>query len=108
MNSESNNLVLLDVGYPATVQDWQGRQVRIELWADHWSGGMQRDAIVTVAQKTRTDLETSAFRAAFNGSEKDRMVYANLRWLLLVLSKSKIAPVRRLTWRERITGRVRP
>lgn len=89
MKSESNNLGL-------------------ELWRDHWSGGMPRDSIITIAQKARTDLETSAFRAAFNNCEKDRMVYANLRWVLLVLSKSKLAQPRRLTWWERITGRAQP
>ncbi len=34
--------------------------------------------------------------------------YRYLRWLLLVLRRAKVVKPRRLTWRERITGRLKP
>jgi hypothetical protein len=100
MASESNNL--------RSVMSAPKAAVTLELWRDHWSQGMPETALVEVATKARSDLETRSYREAFNGNENARMVYTNLRWILLVLSKSRVARARSLTWRERITGRLNP
>ncbi|NMZ37070.1 hypothetical protein [Pseudomonas proteolytica] len=80
----------------------------VELWQDRWTVQRPRDFLINSAQSLRPMLERLEYRRAFNSDESSRILYTELRYMLLVLSKSKLAAPRRLTWRERITGRLNP
>jgi hypothetical protein len=78
----------------------------IKLWQDNFTVMRPDDFLINSAQSLRPMLEASAYRKAFNVDESSRILYTELRYMLLVLSKSKLVQPRRLTWWERITGRV--
>lgn len=95
MSSEPNNI--------------QAQQAPIlELWHDKWNAMRPNDFLINSAKSMRPMLEQMEYRRAFNGSEDGRILYTELRYMLLILSKSKLAQPRRLTWLERLTGRVQP
>lgn len=78
----------------------------IQLWHDNWTATLPDNHLINTACNLRCELEGARYRMEFNKTQEGRLAYSHLRWVLLVLSKSKLAPSRRLTWRERITGRV--
>jgi hypothetical protein len=78
----------------------------LELWHDKWSALRPDDFLINSAKRLRPMLEGMAYRSAFNKNEDGRILYTELRYMLLIMSKSKLAQPRRLTWRERITGRL--
>lgn len=81
-------------------------QPTIKLWHDQWTATLPDNHLINTAINLRAELEQSDYRAAFNKTQESRLAYSHLRWVLLVLSKSKLVEPRRLTWRERITGRL--
>lgn len=78
----------------------------VELWHDRWTVMRPHDFLINSAKSLRPMLERMEYRSAFNGNEDGRILYTELRYMLLIMSKSKLAQPRRLTWRERITGRL--
>lgn len=81
-------------------------QTTIKLWHDQWTATLPDNHMINTAINLRAELEQGSYRAAFNKTEDSRLAYSHLRWVLLVLSKSKLVKPRRLTWWERITGRL--
>lgn len=79
----------------------------IQLWHDQWTATLPDAHLISTARNLRAELEQGSYREAFNKSQDGRLAYSHLRWVLLVLSKSKIVEPSRLTWWERITGRAR-
>lgn len=82
------------------------KTLTLELWQDQFTVMRPGDYLINSAQSLRPMLERMEYRKAFNSDESGRILYTELRYMLLVLSKSKLPEPRRLTWRERITGRV--
>lgn len=80
----------------------------LQLWHDQWTASLPDNHLINTACNLRHELEGVGYRAEFNKTQDGRLAYSHLRWVLLVLSKSKLlepTPSRRLTWRERLTGR---
>ena len=83
----------------------------IQLWHDQWTETMPDNHLINTAQNLRSELEGPGYREAFCKTQEGRLAYSHWRWVLLVLSKSKLlepAAPRRLTWREGINGRLEP
>lgn len=77
----------------------------LRLWTDQYTVMRSPEYLIERAKVLRPILESPEFRAALNASEAGRTLYTELRYQLLILSKSSVSTSRRLTWRERITGR---
>lgn len=78
----------------------------LQLWGDQWSESFQPAYFVDVARILDTEVNRPEVREWIEASPMHPNQYTQLRHLLLVLRKSKVVKARRLTWWERITGRV--
>lgn len=85
------------------------KTLTLALWNDVWSGGNTPDtAVLDAAKALRPVIDSQPIREAFAKTERGDLLYTRLRHLLLVVSKSHLIlppEPRRLTWRERFTGR---
>ena len=82
------------------------KKLMLELWQDQWNALLPEKHLIERARDLRPRLEQRKYRKAFNFDESSRALYTELRYMLLILEKSKLSEPRRLTWWERITGRV--
>jgi hypothetical protein len=78
----------------------------LELWTDQWSEVIQPSYLIEIAQILSTEVNRPEVREWIEASPMHVNQYTQLRHLLLILKKSKVTGPRRLTWWERITGRV--
>lgn len=79
----------------------------LRLWSDRFTVMRSPEYLIERAKVLRPILERPEYRTALNANEAGRALYTELRYQLLILSKSSVSTSRRLTWRERITGRAR-
>lgn len=78
----------------------------LELWHDQWSETFRPSYFVDIARILDSEINRPEVRQCIEAGPMRLEQYTQLRHLLLVLRKSKVTGPRRLTWRERITGRV--
>ena len=78
----------------------------LELWHDQWRETFRPEYFVDVARILDTEINSPEVREWIEASPMRPEQYIQLRHLLMVLRKSKVVQPRRLTWWERITGRV--
>ncbi|MSU98451.1 hypothetical protein EB795_31805 [Pseudomonas mandelii] len=78
----------------------------LELWDDKWRAGYPPSYFIEIAGILDSDINRPDVREWIEASPMHPNQYTQLRHLLMVLRKSKVTGPRRLTWRERITGRV--
>lgn len=80
----------------------------LELWNDQWSESFRPSYFVDIARILDTEINRPEVRQCIEASPMHPNQHTQLRHLLLVLRKSKVVAPRRLTWIERITGRLKP
>lgn len=81
----------------------------LELTRDPWNGDLDRiDQLPQMAQKLSVAITTPEVREWIEASPLSELDYTRLRWILVVVRRAKPPAPRRLTWRERITGRLKP
>lgn len=80
--------------------------LNLELWHDKWCESFEPAYFVDVARILDTEINRPEVREWIEASPMPKAQYVQLRHLLLVLRKSKVTAPRRLTWLERITGRI--
>lgn len=79
----------------------------LELTRDKWGGDMAPlDRVPEFANSVLQAVTEPEVQEWIRESPLSPVDYRRLRWLLLVLRRSKVAGPRRLTWLERITGRL--
>jgi hypothetical protein len=78
----------------------------LELWDDKFYAHFPAEHFVEVARILDTEINRPEVREWIEASPMRPAQYTQLRHLLMVLRKSTICAGRRLTWWERITGRV--
>lgn len=78
----------------------------LELWDDRFYAQFPAEHFVEVARILDSEINRPEVREWIEASPMRPAQYTQLRHLLLVLRKSTVTASRRLTWRERITGRV--
>lgn len=83
--------------------NWSGH---LELWDDRFRMQLPASYFVELAQILDTEINRPEVREWIEASPMRPEQYTQLRHLLMVLRKSKVVKPRRLTWLERITGRV--
>lgn len=77
----------------------------LALWDDKLTG-LDADYFIEVAGILDSDINRPDVREWIEASPMHPDQYTRLRHLLMVLRKSRPGMSRRLTWLERITGRV--
>jgi len=82
------------------------KNMTLELWHDQWSESFRPSYFVEIARILDTEINRPEVRQSIEAGPMRLEQYTQLRHLLLVLRKSKVTAPRRLTWLERITGRV--
>lgn len=82
------------------------KNMTLTLWVDQWREPFPLERFVEVARILDTEVNRPEVRDWIEASPMPFAQYVQLRHLLMVLRKSKVTAPRRLTWRERITGRV--
>jgi hypothetical protein len=81
----------------------------IELSEDFYGGDVTHPSrLPQVARALNAEITRPEVREWIEASPLSELSYTRLRWLLTVLFRSKVVSPRRLTWRERITGRLKP
>lgn len=81
----------------------------LEVTPDKWSAGdPPMSAIPGHARHVLSEVNRPEVREWIDASPLGGLDFRNLRWLLCVLRRARVAEPRRLTWRERITGRFKP
>lgn len=79
----------------------------LELTPDKWGGDMAPlDQMPDYANSVLQAITEPEVQEWIQASPLSPVDYRQLRWLLFVLRRSKVVKPRRLTWRERITGRL--
>lgn len=66
------------------------------------------DQLPTYARFARHAVTREGVREWVEASPMASLDYKHLRWVLDVVSRAQVAQPRRLTWWERITGRLKP
>ena len=85
----------------------QPDNLALELTGDKWGGDMAPlDQVPEFANSVFQAITDPEVQEWIQASPLSPVDYRQLRWLLLVLRRSKVAEPRRLTWWERITGRL--
>jgi hypothetical protein len=85
----------------------QTDNLALELTRDKWGSDMAPlDQVPDYANSVFQAITEPEVREWIQASPLSPVDYRQLRWLLQVLRRSKVVKPRRLTWRERITGRV--
>lgn len=82
------------------------KNMTLTLWDDQWREPFPLEHFVEVARILDTEVNRPEVREWIEASPMRPAQYVQLRHLLMVLRKSKPGMSRRLTWLERITGRV--
>lgn len=83
----------------------------VDLWRDKWSGLPRSYVIDSAAHMiavVKTDEPLQQHLRSRAGLREGATMYADLLDALYALAKAKCQKPRRLTWRERITGRLKP
>lgn len=81
---------------------------QVTLWRDRWYD-LEQDTAILWARDLLKDAERREVREviiAHLGTKVRKDFYPRLRYVLCSLSNAKVVTVRRLTWWERITGRL--
>jgi len=82
--------------------------VEVTLWSDRWYD-YEQDCAIQWARSLLEDTERREVRElviAHLGTKVRSDFYPRLRYVLTSLALAKVTGPRRLTWRERITGRL--
>lgn len=78
----------------------------LELTPDIWGGDLAEPSqLPLMAAMLSSQITDPEVREWIEASPLSELNYTRLRWVLMVLRRSKLAGSRRLTWWERITGR---
>lgn len=80
----------------------------LELWDDQWSPHCSPAHFIEIAGILESDVNRPDIREWIEASPMHPNQYTQLRHLLMVLRRSRASEPRRLTWWERITGRLNP
>lgn len=80
----------------------------LELWHDKWRETFPPEHFVEIARILDTEINRPDVREWIEASPMIQDQYTQLRHLLMVLRKSRVVKARRLTWLERLTGRLEP
>lgn len=81
---------------------------QVTLWRDRWYD-LEQDTAILWARDLLKDTERGEVREviiAHLGTKVRKDFYPRLRYVLCSLANAKVVKPRRLTWRERITGRL--
>ena len=78
----------------------------LTLWDDKWRSGFDADYFIEISGILESDVKRPDVREWIEASPMHPDQYTQLRHLLMVLRRSTAVKPRRLTWWERITGRV--
>lgn len=82
------------------------KNMTLELWRDDWTENFRPSSLVEIARILDSEINRPEVREWIEASPMRPAQYVQLRHLLMVLRKSAVTGPRRLTWLERITGRV--
>jgi hypothetical protein len=78
----------------------------LKLWCDYRPAGQVGPDLVAMAGRLDAEVNQPEVRKWFEAGPMSEVGYVRLRWVCRVLSNSTPLSERRLTWRERITGRL--
>lgn len=82
--------------------------VLLNLWCDYRPAGCMGPDLVAMAGKLDSEINAPEVREWIESGPLSEVSHVRLRWVLRVLGNSAPIIERRLTWRERITGRLNP
>ena len=81
---------------------------QVTLWRDRWYD-LEQDTAILWARDLLKDTEQGDVREVILAHLRTKVrkdFYPRLRYVLCSLANAKVVKPRRLTWRERITGRL--
>ncbi len=80
----------------------------LQLWHAECLEFFHPSYFADLAQILDTEINRPEVREWIEAGPMSPTQYTRLRYLLMALRKSKVVEPRRLTWLERITGRLKP
>ncbi|WP_210669026.1 hypothetical protein [Pseudomonas protegens] len=97
--------------HPSKITHAASHYVSVELWFDRWCSYGELyaiDAAYGLINVIESDELLQQRLRSLPGRKGDSTAYNDLRYVLWSLGQAKRPEPRRLTWWERITGRLKP